>query len=104
MDDVLKIFRKITEKADDCDALVTISDVADGLKHTLTILEDESSAVKRLRKADMSAYAVAQIEFICSFLASMYVNAIAKSPEEAKELMEEFKPDKIVKTNRKADA
>lgn len=104
MEDILKIFTKITEKADECQALVTISDVADGLRHTIMILEEESQAIAKLKKSNESMYAAAQIEFICSFLASMYVNATAKNPEEAKELMKEFMPDKVVKTNRKADA
>ena len=104
MEDILKIFTKITNKVDECDALVTISDVSDGLKHTLTMLEEESHAIKELKKSNEPMYAAAQIEFICSFLASMYVNAIAKSPEEAKELMKEFMPDKVIKVNRKADA
>jgi hypothetical protein len=104
-DEILELFKTITTKADECDELVTISDLADGLKHTMTILEEESGAVKRLKKADEAAFAAAQIEFICSYLASMYVNAKAKTPEEARELMKELKPTKTVKINRrKADA
>ena len=106
MKNPVEMFEKITKLCDESDATLSLRAVSRTLAFTLNKLEDESKSFLRLRANEPESFAGAEIEFICSFLGSLYVNATSKTFEEAKEKAKEFNADQIVKVgeDKKADA
>lgn len=103
--EVDKLVETILEKCSECEKTFSVKAIMQIFMETLDIIEQSSPAFRRLKECEYTTddfYSVVT-STITSFLSTILANSL-DTDEERKKLMEELKPDMVVKSKNKTDA
>lgn len=103
--EVDKLVETILEKCSECEKAFSVKAIMQMFMETLDIIERSSPAFRRLKECEYTTddFFGVITSTITSFLSTVLVNTL-ETDEERKKLMEELKPDMVLKGSNKADA